>query len=603
MTTITRLRVTTMVVAICLTIASCTSTGPTGSAPGPPHVGEQLGSGEIGPQGGLVTFRGGRLSVPPGAIPTLTTVRLLVAQAFPESGFSRYIDRQVGPAIMIDLDGVDPLRPLRLELDLAPRTTFDGVAAGGLLLASISGDSIQPSVLPSSRFQPDSGVLAANTPAAGVFAPVAVNLAQLGAVFGDVVFKQLLGIGTDRPSCAGDSVTLADSSVVSIAPAPWQEGADPPLFACVKPSDGKHVIVQVSNNRPDSFTFKMPSTYQVAQLGVPSSSVLVQVVMHQLSNRLQGQDRHFLTSGSTVSIELVVAELPTTIRMEPDALLTVAGAVAAALPLVVGALVLAGVFAPWVAALLGGAALSALVIDCFAAALKPVFDTVYVENRPSPLTDFVPVALDLLVGCLPGDLPQSLAALRAFVPPTAGLVTGLTASAFTIDVGRSAPARTPGQEGQGSANPPRLDPEKLRPNSDGSSPPFVCLGGAPGQPCAEPNGNPISPPNDPSGGPSHTSSPVFRYPFEGETLTYPGSWGFEVEPVPGATGYLWGFFQQGAMVWENYRDEQILSDSEYRIKPGGGAHNAIEPGPLQVWVRASVNGNWTEAAIRNVVLV
>jgi uncharacterized delta-60 repeat protein len=91
--------------------------------------------------------------------------------------------------------------------------------------------------------------------------------------------------------------------------------------------------------------------------------------------------------------------------------------------------------------------------------------------------------------------------------------------------------------------------------------------------------------------------PVFDYPVDGQILDYEGSYLFRVQPIPAAEGFLWGFFQNGVMVWENYRDEGVLSGNEYGIHPGTLAHSKFVPGPVEVWVRASINGQWTDAAV------
>lgn len=91
-------------------------------------------------------------------------------------------------------------------------------------------------------------------------------------------------------------------------------------------------------------------------------------------------------------------------------------------------------------------------------------------------------------------------------------------------------------------------------------------------------------------------------PTSGQTLDRGGSLVFEVRPVDGATGYLWGFFQNGEPVWENYADEHVLSGTTYTMAPGSPAHQAIKPGALQVWVRGLVGGQWTDATIVDVLV-
>jgi len=96
--------------------------------------------------------------------------------------------------------------------------------------------------------------------------------------------------------------------------------------------------------------------------------------------------------------------------------------------------------------------------------------------------------------------------------------------------------------------------------------------------------------------------PVFVYPAYGATLDYDGSYLFGVEPITSAQGFLWGFFQNGVSVWENLRDEGTLSGNEYGILPGTVAHSKFVPGSVDVWVRALINGQWTDATIITIYL-
>jgi len=93
-----------------------------------------------------------------------------------------------------------------------------------------------------------------------------------------------------------------------------------------------------------------------------------------------------------------------------------------------------------------------------------------------------------------------------------------------------------------------------------------------------------------------------EYPADGQTVDYASDYSFKVEPIEGADGYLWGFFQDGEMVWENLRDEQQLSGNEYEILAGSEAHSKFVPGELEVSVRASADGQWTEAIVVTVYL-
>lgn len=91
--------------------------------------------------------------------------------------------------------------------------------------------------------------------------------------------------------------------------------------------------------------------------------------------------------------------------------------------------------------------------------------------------------------------------------------------------------------------------------------------------------------------------PAVVYPVSGSTLTYGGSYMFKVRPVAGADGYLFGFFQNGQMVYENWRDDGSLSSNgEFAIHPDNPSHGAIKPGNLKVMVRAYRDGRWSDPA-------
>lgn len=96
--------------------------------------------------------------------------------------------------------------------------------------------------------------------------------------------------------------------------------------------------------------------------------------------------------------------------------------------------------------------------------------------------------------------------------------------------------------------------------------------------------------------------PVFDYPINEQTLDYEGDYLFRVEPVSGATNYLWGFFQENMMVWENFRDEHSLSPNEYGIMVDTQAHTKFKPGMVKVSVRALIKGDWTDATVITIYL-
>ncbi len=103
---------------------------------------------------------------------------------------------------------------------------------------------------------------------------------------------------------------------------------------------------------------------------------------------------------------------------------------------------------------------------------------------------------------------------------------------------------------------------------------------------------------------SMTPAPEMVYPVNGQTLSHGNStYFFKVKPVSGASGYLFGFFQNGIMVYENWRDDRRLSrNGEFSILPDNPFYSKLQEGPVEVWVRAYVNNQWSEARVITITL-
>jgi hypothetical protein len=86
----------------------------------------------------------------------------------------------------------------------------------------------------------------------------------------------------------------------------------------------------------------------------------------------------------------------------------------------------------------------------------------------------------------------------------------------------------------------------------------------------------------------------FEYPHNGQTLDYAGTWLFKVKPIANVQHYLWGFFQNGNLVWENLRDGGTYSGNEYEIYIDHPAKSKLLPGDVSIQVSADLNGEWKE---------
>ena len=89
---------------------------------------------------------------------------------------------------------------------------------------------------------------------------------------------------------------------------------------------------------------------------------------------------------------------------------------------------------------------------------------------------------------------------------------------------------------------------------------------------------------------------TFAYPKDGQLCGYDGPFYLQVNPVKGADGYLWSFYQNGELVWENLRDEGSLSTNNYVFEKSSLAHDSYMPGDLTIGVRAKLFGGWSKEA-------
>lgn len=110
-----------------------------------------------------------------------------------------------------------------------------------------------------------------------------------------------------------------------------------------------------------------------------------------------------------------------------------------------------------------------------------------------------------------------------------------------------------------------------------------------------------SPVASPTSYPKPSIFPIMRapemiYPIDGQTLDLEGAYMFKVTKVAGASGYLFGLFQDGVMVYENYRDNKTLSsDGEFALWESNPFHAKFHEGVVKVMIRALVNNQWTDA--------
>jgi len=109
--------------------------------------------------------------------------------------------------------------------------------------------------------------------------------------------------------------------------------------------------------------------------------------------------------------------------------------------------------------------------------------------------------------------------------------------------------------------------------------------------------------------------PSWVAPTAGAAIPYENDLILEAAPIAGAREYLFGFFENGQPVWENYANERRLDGPIYVLPHGSAGHRALGQGangrpswPLQLWVRGYVHDgedryHWSEASVIDVTLV
>lgn len=90
--------------------------------------------------------------------------------------------------------------------------------------------------------------------------------------------------------------------------------------------------------------------------------------------------------------------------------------------------------------------------------------------------------------------------------------------------------------------------------------------------------------------------PVIIYPQNTQTLDLEGSYMFKIEPIEGASGYLFGLFQNNVLIYENWRDDKILSsDGKFNLSANHPFHAKFTAGPMKVMIRTQINNKWSDA--------
>jgi hypothetical protein len=66
--------------------------------------------------------------------------------------------------------------------------------------------------------------------------------------------------------------------------------------------------------------------------------------------------------------------------------------------------------------------------------------------------------------------------------------------------------------------------------------------------------------------------------------------------------YAWTFTQNGVLIWDSARDDDVPGVSGYGIHPEGVAHTKFVPGAVEVRVKELVSGQWTDETLITIFL-
>jgi len=342
-------------------------------------------------RGATVPFAGGVLRVPADAVVGPTTVRVRQQGAFPASPLTPLI-RQLAPVVAVDLSGAQPKWPLRLELSVDPKDVPPDPAA--VFVASRPGGSGDDELLPAD-YDPTHRLISIPLTHLSLFAPVLLNVEAFGRAFGELIGRSLLALRSDQPQCARSpaaKVQPATGEVAQLGDVPWPSVADPEIYACLSSDNGSDVLLDLTDNRPESWAFAVPATGTTTSRTIPDSAAAVQKLVLGVRSGAAGQHREVLPSGATVRLRIPGATLPARIELRPDATLVVAAATVAGFRLLFAAgalgLVAFGPLGIAAAAVVEALVLGTAAADCLASALNTGL-----ADQPPALTDALPIGI------------------------------------------------------------------------------------------------------------------------------------------------------------------------------------------------------------------
>jgi hypothetical protein len=317
---------------LCLIVASCTA----GTRKSKPQ--SSSASVMVGRAGASLSFAGGTLTVPPGALsaPAELHVRSGGTLRLP-AGSPLHL---VGSALSVDLSGVQPTRPLRLALTVPSGAVPSRLPAQALFIATTSSLGAQPRLL-AGRYDSPRRLLEADINHLSLFQATWLDASAFAQTVAKFVAQDALQLRAAKPACASKPLRLPDGGQVKFGQAPWLGATDPDIWACLSAADADRVDVAITDNRPTGFSFQVPAGVSVAH-DPPTFSSTTTRLLYDVANAGLATGRELLTSTATARLRVPASGLPIHLDLVADPGLFMASAVQLALlkalPLAVGPL-------------------------------------------------------------------------------------------------------------------------------------------------------------------------------------------------------------------------------------------------------------------------
>jgi hypothetical protein len=297
--------------ALSLTAISCSSAAP------PADPGKLIASKSINRDGGIMTFPGGSVIGSAGTVSEPTDVKIAsYADPLPQNQYLQ----QIQPAVSVDMSGVTPTKPLRVELTIDSAKLPNGTPPAAVTVAASPPSAGNAKLIPATYDENTHSVSFSTgslvqSGAKTLFYPI---LIQGGPLFDSFVSSVTQNSTLQRAAtlnCINQSASLPNNQTVSFGQQPSLSVADPVFYDCLSavPGDASAVELTIANNRPYSYAFTPPN----GALTVPDPTAPAAAPSAD-PNAGQVAPPGVIRGTSITRLMIPVTSLPTNLQLYPD---------------------------------------------------------------------------------------------------------------------------------------------------------------------------------------------------------------------------------------------------------------------------------------------